>query len=90
MSKEICEGIYKIYLELKEKTKLSGHEKKWGEKIKVHRPSLKEIEEFNNIKKELMNCLDFLSDDELIEISEDDVIGEEAKKILAIRKKLLN
>ena len=89
MDKETCKNLYQKYQELKEKTKLEAHRIELGGKVKAQYVSPQDLEELELDKtaKDLANCLDFLNDDELIEISEDDIVGEKAREILTNRRR---
>ena len=87
MDKETCKNLYQKYHELKEKTKLEAHRIEQGGKVEAQYISPQDLEELDNTAKELVNCLDFLTDDELIEISEDNIVGEKAREILMNRRR---
>lgn len=88
MDREICKNLYQKYQELKEKTKLEAHKVEPGGKVEAqHIPLLENLKELEGTKKDLADCLDFLSDNELIDISKDDIIGEKAREILMNRRK---
>jgi len=57
-----------------------------GGKVRLQSVDLHDSEALDNIRAELENCLDFLSDAELIEISEDDGIGIKAQEVLRKRR----
>jgi len=86
MDKETCENLYQRYLELKQKTILEGYVKTKGESVKLQSINPRDWDALDSVVLELESCLDFLSDDELIAISEDGKIGTKAKEILIKRK----
>lgn len=87
MNEEECKNIYQKYQELKEKTRLKAHRIEWsGEGVKPQSISPRDLEELDKTREELRGCFNFLSDDELIEISEDEDVGEQVKEILKKRR----
>jgi hypothetical protein len=86
MNKKIYKNLYQQYLELKKKTTLKAHRIELGDKIEAQYIDLQDLENIDVIKEKLVNCLDFLSDDELIKISEDENIGLMAQEVLRKRR----
>lgn len=86
MDQESCKNLYQRYLELKEKTTPKLHDWESGKDMEAQHINVDDFEELKNVKMELTNCLDLLSDNELIEISEDDDIGLKAQEILRKRR----
>jgi hypothetical protein len=87
--KEYCQDIYQKYKELKEKTKIEAKEIGPRGEIDAQYINLKDIEEKEKVKSELEKCLDFLTEEELKELFNDDHFMEKAIQILSDRKKFL-
>jgi len=85
--KEYCEELYRLYKELREKTELEVHDLKPGGEIHPKYIDIKEVEERIKVKEELYKCLDFLSDQQLIELSGNYDFIKEAGDILMKRKR---
>jgi len=85
--KECCEDLYNKYKELKRKTRLGAHDVglTTGE-IPAEHINPSDIEEINKIKEKIEKCLDCSSDNQLIELCEDEEFSFKASEILAQRK----
>jgi hypothetical protein len=85
--KEYCEKLYNRYKELEEKTQPEVRDLRPGGEIHAKYISLKDMEEKIKAKEELYTCLDFLTDDQLIELSGNPDFLKEAGDILMKRKR---
>jgi len=90
MGKENCKNLYQRYQELKEKTKLKIHrlddeDVKAVEPHNISSQELQDLEDLEKTKAALEDCLEFLNDEDLIELSDDDDIGKKAQEILMKR-----
>ena len=84
--KEYCEKLYNRYKELRGKTEMQANNKQLGEKCNPKYISAKDMEEIEKVEKELEKCLDYLSDNQLIELYSDDRFSYKATEIIAERK----
>ena len=82
MNKKDCENCYEEYQKLRERTKWTAHEKKYGEKVEAQNIPSKDLERLDKTRKKLKDCFGLLSKEELIEISGDEEIGEDAREFL--------
>ncbi len=85
--KEYCQQLYSKYEELKRKTEMMVTDlRETGGEIDVSYIALEDMKEKNKVKEELHNCLNILSDEQLIELYDDHDFMEDAAKILGNRK----
>jgi len=70
-TREYYQKLYIEYKELKKKTALKAQDLKPGGKIETKRISIKDLKRRIEVEEELLKSLDFLSDDQLIELSGD-------------------
>jgi hypothetical protein len=89
--KKHCGNVYNRYKKLKGKITLPGFRKQLGRKCQSYQVTaqyIKDIEEIKKVKKELeeKKCLDYLSDNQLIELYEDKEFSSKVAKIIAERK----
>lgn len=84
--KEYCENLYKKYKEINKSEKMKAYNVKTGKGVIVADISLTEMEELSKRKEELKKSLEFLSDNQLIELSGDIDLAEDCDKILTKRR----
>ena len=84
--KEYCESLYNKYKELKKRTELEARDVKPCKVIEGKYIDIKDIEEYDEAKKKLHKCLNFLTDEQLKKLNRDSDFMGEAIKILAERK----
>lgn len=88
--KEYCKNLYNRYKELKEKTKLEAKDLRPGGKIKAKYISPEDMKEREKVKNELYEYLDFLSDDQLIDLLDDPDLNFQKRIHEVLRKKRIN
>lgn len=87
MNKEDYQKLYQEYQELKKKTEVNVYTKEIGKDYHLEHIEAGDIPELDKVRQKLKPCLEFLTDDKLIEISEDDSeLKTEAEKILEKRR----
>jgi len=84
--KEYYENLCNKYKELKRKTQLEAHQVESSKKITDQHNNNKDTIEMIKAQKELHDCLNLLTRDQLIELSCDPDFMEKATKILTERK----
>ena len=83
------QDLYKKYKELVNKTTIRVYKVVSGEKINIDNISPKDLMEREEIEKELTKGLDFLTDNQLIDLSGDTIFTDMAFNILKKRKETL-
>lgn len=79
-------SLYNQYRVLVEKTTLKAENLQVGGTIKINNISPQDLQEKIDVQKKILDGLSFLSDDQLIVLSEDDFLGKEANDVLVKRK----
>jgi hypothetical protein len=79
---EYYQNLYKQYKELLNKTTLRANNIGSSGKIEIQNIFPKDLEEKLKIQKELLQGLNFLTDNQLIDLSGDDDFSEETKKVI--------
>jgi len=88
--KEHRENLYKEYQRLKKKTELKAHDVKSGGEVKSQHVSPADEQKLNKVKRELKECLNLLSDKQLVILFEDPNFEKDAGEILMNRRKNRN
>ncbi len=86
MDKETCQKLYQEYQELKKKTNVEVYTRETGKDCHLQNIKVNDMNELCDVREKLKTCLEFLTDDELIELLDDSKLEPEAKKILNKRK----
>ncbi len=86
MDKETCQKLYQEYQELKKKTNVKVYTKETGKDYHLQNIKVNGMIKLCEVREKLKTCLEFLTDDELIELVDDSKLEPEAKKILNKRK----
>ncbi len=86
MDKETCQKLYQEYQELKKKTNVEIYARETGKDCYVQNIKGSDMIKLCEAREKLKTCLEFLTDDELIELLDDSKLEPEAKKILNKRK----
>lgn len=81
-----CEDLYKQYVEISQKNSGAGHQMMSGDKIRVDSLSLELIEEHHILEEKLKECLPNLTHDQLVSLTSDDFLSDEAGKELMKRQ----
>lgn len=84
--KEYYQDLYIEYKNLKKRTALRVHDLKSGEEIKTQHISSDDMIQKLKVQKELLNGLDFLSDNQLIELSGDHSFTRKAQDVFNKRR----
>ncbi len=90
MDKETCKELFRKYQELKKKISSESHLKEPGQQVVSQNISgeyITDVKELENVEQKLLDCLYYLTDEELIELSSDDLFKEKAQEILIKRRK---
>lgn len=85
MDKETCKNLLQKYLGLEEKIRSGVNVIKPGQSYSTLVDS-RDIDESNNLKEKLKDCLDFLSNEELHLLYKDEDIGSKAREIVRERR----
>ena len=81
--------LYKKYNELVAKTTIRSYKVESGKRIHVQNISIEDLKERRRVEQELKSGLDFLNDNQLIDLSSDVVFAHEALDTLTKRKQAL-
>lgn len=78
--------LFQKYKDLVSKTTIRAYEVTHGEKINVQDISVQDLKAREDVEKELRKGLHFLTDNQLLELSGDPMLAEDALKIFSKRK----
>ncbi|MBI2003811.1 MAG: hypothetical protein HYS78_02450 [Parcubacteria group bacterium] len=86
--KEHYKNLYKKYKDLVAKTSIKTYEIISGGKISAQNISPKDLKERQKVEEELSGGLEFLSDDQLIDLSKDVPFSEKVTEALKKRREV--
>jgi len=86
MDRETCQKLYQEYQELKKKTNPEVYTKESGKDYHLQNIKSSDVSELCEVRKKLKPCLKFLTNDELIELSEDSELKTDVEEILEKRR----
>ena len=86
MDRETCQKLYQEYQELKKKTNPEVYTKETSKDYHLQNVKVNDMNELCEVRKKLKTRLEFLTDDELIELLEDSELETETEEILEKRR----